>query len=247
MAWAARFFAGLYRDGFGFIGLLAPVASIATTLCKWAGVTVGGLDELSWAWAFAPISVWLLVAYVRRWNAYREHVESPRPDALGLSQMPVTAIAEYLLNESRWGWQTYARLNRKNFVKDHVPAEMSRAGATHEVRYIGTLPNTFNAAEIDRTYWRHAHIDDLRIWDEGNFFFTRTINMPGVKSYQYGTAPRVDVRRTWPRASFIQKIWTVIFVRLKGLYWAVEGFTERGMKWVLGKISALKKLVNKAD
>lgn len=251
MSKIARFFVDLYNDGFGFVGLLAPVASLATTLSKWAGVAVGGLQEISWAWVFIPITLWILAAYVRRWHRYREHVENPRHDALGLPQMPVTEISKYLLTESKWGWQMYARLNFWHFVEDHVAAEMKRAGTTHEVRYVGTLPNSARAEEIDRSYWRYADIDELRIWDDRNEFFTRVtpraITGSGVQSYRYGSAPRSDVFRIWPRASFMRKIWALLFVRLKTLYWGAAKLMKMSGKWVSGKILALKKRVNKTD
>jgi hypothetical protein len=121
-------------------------------------------------------------------------------------------IAEYLLNKSAWGWRNYSELNFWEFVKNAVPEEMRRSGFAAEVRYIGTRPNEQTAEEIDRTYWNFATIDDGRIWDRrNNFFSVQRGNLTasvrgGVIHYQFGAAPRIDVLKTWPSASITMKM-----------------------------------------
>jgi hypothetical protein len=120
--------------------------------------------------------------------------------------------AEYLLNKSAWGWRTYGELNSWDFVRNGVHEEMRRAGFAAEVRYIGTRPNEQTAEEIDRTYWNFATIDDGRIWDRrNNFFSVQRGNLTpsvrgGVLHYQFGAAPRIDVLKTWPPASITMKM-----------------------------------------
>lgn len=63
---------GIYRDGYGLVGAIAPAVSAAGSICKLAGVEMANLQELSWAWAFAPLSVWFAVAYFHRWFLYQQ-------------------------------------------------------------------------------------------------------------------------------------------------------------------------------
>jgi hypothetical protein len=157
--------------------------------------------------------------------------EDPHAPALTLSLMTVTEIAEYLLDQSVWGWQTYAQVNDKIFVRDMVPDEMRRAGQTRDVRFIGTAPNVATAVEIDLTYWQYAFFDEKRIWDRQNNIFT-TVSysyplIPGVGNYQFGNAPRVDVIRTWPRASMLRKVLTKIFLFLKFRWYWIYGMVSK--------------------
>ncbi len=100
-----RFISDLYSDGYKLIGLVAPLLSIFVSVYKLAGPEVDWLKDVPWAWVPIPIILWLLLAYWRRWREYNEHVEAPRHDARSLPQMPITDIAEYLLNDSAWGWR----------------------------------------------------------------------------------------------------------------------------------------------
>ncbi len=57
----------LVRDGYTLVSVIAPLLSIAFTLAKAVDMPeLSHLREISYAWAFAPIIVWLLIAYVRR-------------------------------------------------------------------------------------------------------------------------------------------------------------------------------------
>jgi len=169
---------------------------------------------------------------IARWHLLQtEFVEDPALPALNLSSMTVTEIAEYLRDQSVWGWRTYARLNIKNFVQDGVPGEMRRAAQSHEVRFIGTPPNTARAVEIDMSYWQYSFFDRNRIWDERNNFFTEVSYshplIPGVANYQFGRAPRIDVMRTWPRASLVRKLWALTWVATKKRWWWLKAKVTR--------------------
>lgn len=59
----------LVGDGYILISVLAPLLSIAFTLAKAFDMqALGHLRDISYAWAFAPIIIWLLIAYIRRRN-----------------------------------------------------------------------------------------------------------------------------------------------------------------------------------
>lgn len=164
-----RLVRGLYDDGLKALSILSPLLSIAFTIAKiFDAVPI--LRHVDYGWAFLPLTIWLLVAYVRRWSAFQDQIELARAPPLSLTPMSAWDIAEYLLNKSAWGWRTYGELNFRELVRNAVPEEMRRAGFAAEVRYIGTRPNEQTAEEIDRTYWNFATIDDGRIWDRRNDF-----------------------------------------------------------------------------
>lgn len=151
--------------------------------------------------------------------------EDPTAFPYTLQQMSVTKIAEYLANESVWGWNTYARLNIKHFVKDLVPDEMRRAGVEGQVRFIGTEPNQATSVPIDMAYWRVAVFDQVRIWDSRNTAFTEIRNRStvGIVIYENGTAPQIDVLKTWPRASRFRRAFARSFVAAKRRWYSMAG------------------------
>src|SRR6266581_1109996 len=170
------------------------------------------INVFSWS-----IAIFFVTACFLSWREqYKENVslKAQERDALTLPPMQITEIAEYVLNESGWGWKKKLELTLRKYVKDSVAAELRRAGTDYAVRFIGTLPNTLQAVEIDRTYWRAATMDDTRIWDRRNEFFTTTFGARsvygGVQHYRYGCAPRADVIRTWSRASVFLRIWVTL-------------------------------------
>jgi hypothetical protein len=56
----------LLRDGYAALGIIAAPLSIAFTFAKAFDVqALGHLREISYAWAFAPLTLWFFVAYVR--------------------------------------------------------------------------------------------------------------------------------------------------------------------------------------
>lgn len=62
--WA--FAVDFWRDGSALLGFIAAPLSIFFTLAKAFDVEVlGHLREISYAWALAPITLWIFVAYVR--------------------------------------------------------------------------------------------------------------------------------------------------------------------------------------
>ena len=185
---------------------------------QWAKMLLGLESAIYGRIAFVAFGLAVLIFLVR-------HLFRPIDDAPShLPPMSVSEIALYLRDQSDWGWRLYAKVNFKSFVQAMVPDEMRRAGCAGEVRYSGTLPNTAVSTEIDPTYWQFALFDDLRLWDSRNHFFTSfpstNISVPGLQSYQFGTAARGDVTRTWPRASYLRVVFSLAYVASKrGWYW----------------------------
>lgn len=164
-------------------------------------------------------------------------VEDYRNSPTTLTPMMVTDIAEYVRDQSAWGWKEYARLNFWRFVQDQVPAEMTRAAAAGQVRFIGTPPNQTTEDLLTTSHWRYAGIDGSRIWDRRNEFFTNTPNVRSslfnnLPHHRFGKAPRIDVMRAWPRASIFLKCKAVAFVRWK-LFWY----------WLTGQLNALSRKI----
>jgi hypothetical protein len=128
-----RMLANLYGDGMKALSILAPLLSITFTLAKMLDL-VSALRSIDYAWALLPITTWLFVAYVRRWQATDEQLEAPRPPAMSLATMHITEIAEYVLDHSAWGGRKRGELNLRSMVLELVPAEMRRAGKDCHVR-----------------------------------------------------------------------------------------------------------------
>jgi hypothetical protein len=154
------------------------------------------------------------------WPFIRQHLEIMEMkgiDTIQLPKMKITAISEYILNESVWAWDSYARLNLWEIVKSSVASEMTRAGRDYQVRFMGTRTNDDIQSVIDTPYWQAASIDGDRIWDERNqFFTTERLGYAGsVRKYRLGSAPRIDVHRTWPRASILKKLFVIAYVNIK--------------------------------
>jgi len=205
------FVGGLFSDGFKALGLFSWLLSGIFTIAKIYDA-VSWLRHIDYAWALLPITVWLLVAYYRRWTAYQDQVEAPRPPATSLTPISVTDIAEYILADSEWAWRKRLSLTMWGYVRDRISSEMTRAGRTGLVRYIGVAPHPFSAGsvEIDQSYWASARIDDDRVWDKRNRTFTTYFGSPfGQRAiaYEHGIAPRVEVMRTWPKASLPLRWW----------------------------------------
>ena len=85
----------LYRDGWGFVGIIAPAVSIIATIFKLLDVDMQWLRDLSWGWVFAPVAAWLLIAYVRRWMASQASIDcNPNWSAKDAFR--------YLMVDSKW-------------------------------------------------------------------------------------------------------------------------------------------------
>jgi hypothetical protein len=166
------------------------------------------------------ISSWLAPSV---WSRVKKHpgdnFERPATDTL--DQMSVTHVAEHLLFDSAWGWRKRLEFIKMSLVRDEVAYEMTRAGQTGSVRYVGIDPAKSNphSQDIDRAYWHSATIDD-KIFDPKNRIFTgpNGTGLPPAQIYERGTVPMRDVHQTWPPANAFLKAWVrlcVFCVRLR--------------------------------
>lgn len=63
------FLKSLFADGYKVVGISAPLLSISYTLAKALGSpALIDLEDLSYVWALLPVTVWFIIAYVRRWK-----------------------------------------------------------------------------------------------------------------------------------------------------------------------------------
>lgn len=84
------FIVDLVRDGFAIIGFIAAPLSLAFTLAKAFDVQeLGHLREISYAWALAPLTIWFLVAYVRRWFRTSKTLKQKALQAFYVSAGPI--------------------------------------------------------------------------------------------------------------------------------------------------------------
>jgi len=72
-------FSAFWRDGFGFWGVLAPFVSFVVSVAKIYEVPMSEIRDLDWAWVWAPVFLWVGVAYVRRWQASKTLAERLTP------------------------------------------------------------------------------------------------------------------------------------------------------------------------
>ena len=94
------FFVDLVGDGYGLVSLLAPLLSIAFTVAKALDMEwLGHLRELSYAWAFVPLTLWIFVAYVRRRAAdLKRNASSPAVPDLRIKDLFYHIRPDDLLN-----------------------------------------------------------------------------------------------------------------------------------------------------
>lgn len=166
----------------------------------------------------------LLPETLRYWRQYLTSMEYKGKPASQLPQMTIHDVAEYLCNDSKWSCDTLCQFNLLETVRFKVPDEMTRAGLAGSVRYLGTRPESIEMIEIPRHYWDKAEIDRGRIWDRRNRIFTarKGFAQTGYGRYENGLAPRVDVERTWPRASWLRKKWARLYVTAKKCFFYLK-------------------------
>ena len=124
----------LVGDGYKIIGIAAPILSIVFLLAKALEWPVKEtLQNLSYAWALLPITVWFFIAYVRRWQ-HSKSLEGNRDlqgavDTLSdfLDDGNTRLFNAHISNDSQhvqwcsdWGTWTHE-------VEDHLEQFFSRA------------------------------------------------------------------------------------------------------------------------
>lgn len=153
----------------------------------------------------------------------------PPTSATDLQTMTVAEIAQYLRDHSTFGMRQRAELNFTELVEQVIAWELRRAGRDKDVRYTALRAGKHAAEEIDPSYWRLARFADDCIWDSRNVRFMETLYHPSQlpAEYQDCRAPRVDVMRTWPRASIFRKAWTAVYVFAKLRWYLLLGILRK--------------------
>ena len=162
----------------------------------------------------------------------RTQCGTPDTPALELPIMTITEIAEYLRDHSAFGMRQRAKLNFKELVERAIAWEIRRAGRDKDVRFIASRVGTDTAEEIDPSHWRLARFSDDRLWDRRNAAFAEPLHYPARPPvvYQHGRAPRIDVMRTWPRASVFCKAWTATYLFAKLRWYLFLGSARKLFK-----------------
>lgn len=172
---------GIYRDGYGLLGAIAPAISAAGSICKLAGVEMLSLQDISWAWMLAPITAWLAIAYFRRWHMYQQHIEAtPTPD------MPLADALEYVGQTP----DIEDAIKQYEKVKD--------AASLGKLPFWGYRNNTL--VPVDPSEWEHGDIDWTTVWDETG---------PGARlTVQIGVGPQTVYEKIKTSRSVVARIWT---------------------------------------
>jgi hypothetical protein len=229
MAKAGRFLSALFGDGFKAVSIIAPVLSITFTVCKALGVSVIGLQDISYAWAFAPITLWLLVAYVRRWNmsdAILSNNYSPN--------IRVSDAIDYIVNDSATKLKQAAppRVRMESgpasgqLITEICVEHQDARGKLNEklisgelkswgLRQITThISNQFEQSlrEIPQMYWEDMQLDfqSCLYYSES---LPQTMNIPGRPNHENWCQVQVSkeqVQKIWPTKSVLLRLYAKI-------------------------------------
>jgi len=170
--WA--FAVDFWRDGSALLGFIAAPLSITFTLAKAFDVeALGHLREISYAWALAPITLWIFVAYVRlhartlldsRKEMLRSFYVSAGP--IITRQLPKTISEsdfENYMNEANLWLVTCADWIGKNMGAAACARFLDRTGI-EAASYQGAVNERHNSAMSNLT----RHRQNLLAMIEGN-------------------------------------------------------------------------------
>jgi hypothetical protein len=166
-------------------------------------------------------ATFLGVFVVRRLFQHFDAMEAREKDfpALLLPTMNIIDVAEYIEDGSAWGHHRLLRLCAGPSLDESVAAEIRRAALVGAIRVIGTPTNLASEVVIDRRYWEDATVDEGRIWDRRNNFFTIPLAAgeyaPAGTKYQHGRIPVADVMKEWPPASKFLRMRVALMIRLR--------------------------------
>jgi hypothetical protein len=223
--------------------LICTLCLAATSLVAWFGLPP---TSTNWQWStnwLTSFDVWMIdhaaypsvlaidlslgfatlltVVVVRRLFQHFDAMEAREKDfpALLLPTMPIIDVAEYIEDRSAWGHHRLLRLVARPSLDESVAAEIRRAALLGSIRVIGTPTNLASEVVIDRRYWEEATIDEGRIWDRRNNFFTIPLSVGDYASaatkYQHGRIPIADVMKVWPAASKFLRMRVALMIRLR--------------------------------
>jgi hypothetical protein len=167
-----RFIYDLCIDGYAVVSFAAPIASLAFTAAKFFELPLAVLHELSYAWALLPLTLWLLVAYVRRRAqkdraAKRAKMHDYYVWGLKVLQSPVTPETfDAVANEcTRWATETATWLeNNLGLAARERFLDRSRQP---NLDYNNTINEQHHAVLKNVNAWRNnlADLIETDAWD----------------------------------------------------------------------------------
>jgi len=198
----------------GWIGglILAFLGLAPASVTQWLASHISE-DTAAWIasdkgrWSFAVTAAFVLFTTQRRHhNRLEKQTQEEgerRSPTLTLPTMPIKEVAEYLRDESAWGWRQRRKGNTPNgSFREAVSDEIRRAASNKEVRLIATRQNSRQSIELDPAFWEDAKPDPDRIWDERNeVWLARLPDAPYFETFRLGRAPRADIIKAWPSAT----------------------------------------------
>lgn len=214
MGTVGRLLRDVFADGYKFVSVVAPCLSIFVALAKWQGWAIMNFRfaDISYAWAFAPITVWFFIAYLRRWSKDQKLESEPLSNTLmadGLS---------YIMNESFWGLT-------QQFAKSLVGGSAGlRDMAIKGKIVIWGLPENggtkdhpkFSTQElpIEADYWKQMVIDLENILAGPNKRLAETMpensnNLATKNKIRYSRlcVDKTQIETYWPRPNLAIQWW----------------------------------------
>jgi len=202
-----RLLTDLVADGYKLVSIIAPLLSVAFTVAKFFEYPSKELvAQASYAWAFAPLTVWLLIAYVRR----HAHTQS---NAVAVYDMHPREVALYMANDARWGEQFKDKKSWYDAVEIALRDELRKG---RRLKAEGRPSGKWG----DGTFRYPADFIEREFWKQGNLNWIRLINADyhgDIDAYNhgYGDEPkksfddvkfcRDEVMAIWPPRSKLGK------------------------------------------
>lgn len=156
----------LVIDGYKVVGFAAPLASLAFTIVKYQGVKTIPLQDLSYAWAFLPLLIWVCIAYVRRRAAHigdqtRLHDLQSASDQSGRNSIPIREALDIVVSNLSDQWSgdlSYAEKLERSANKIRELALNDGLVITGYKRLIEPEIFRENRSYIPSAYWERAEI-----------------------------------------------------------------------------------------
>jgi hypothetical protein len=161
-------------------------------------------------WVAATIAVFATLGLLRGLIGKRRRPDGHETDA--------SVILNYLLNETRWAEREHRRLNFRTFV-NHLH-EFRRAARDDGLHTSG-IPSVGGRREsIDADHWMAAEIDpetaNIKLGVRTQSLASRHYH---PREYNVLRVLSEDVEKIWPRATFVGRITTRAYVRVKLVYY----------------------------
>jgi hypothetical protein len=179
--------------------------------------------------ATIPVTKWFLDRRYAR--GLQNHVrQSLVPQAI--RQMDAADALTYLLNESVWGWRTYAKLNSWGWVDGLHLREFERAAQRGDILTIGLGSREGSVVPIERRLWADGRIEERNATLRGHV--TMDIRLPvglGRRTYSQLAIAEADLMQVWPKASLVRRGWSIVWVWLKRRLWYGSKLSNALEEW----------------